>query len=294
MIKKQIILSLGLLLLLATAGYGQFYKHKYNTKKPTGAEKFEKTQWWLGFKAGANLTQTNVSARYYGFSPVNYETSTLDKEYDAFDKIGGQAGLEITFYHQGFSFSFQPNYRRQSFSYSNNYQWLSTEDAANSIDLKYDYNHKLDYVEMPLIIKYDILRSTKFRPFVQIGGYYAVLTNANKEIEISGTDFASGNAGPFENENLIIGAKDLFINSSVGILGGVGVAYDFWNIRLVFDASYKHGLNNITNQENRYSENQLSGLGDALDDVQLNNLSFNFGALFPLRFISSEGHNAVR
>lgn len=294
MVKKSIILSLSIFMLLSFAAHGQFYKHKYNTKKPSEADKFEKTQWWLGFKAGANLTEPNVSQQYYGFSPVNYPASDLDKDYDSWDKLGGQAGLEITFYHQGFSFSFQPNYRRQSFSYSNTYQWLSSENSANSIDLKYDYNHKLDYVELPLLIKYDILKGSKFRPFVQVGGYYATLTNANKEIEISGTDYASGNAGPFDNQQLIIGANDLFIKSSVGILGGVGVAYDFWNIRLVFDASYKHGLNNIADQKNRYAENQLSGLGDALDDIQLNNLSFNFGALFPLRFISSEGHNAVR
>ena len=272
----------------------QFYKHKYNTKKPTEGDKFLKSQWWLGFKAGSNVSKAMSEAKYSALSPINYPASNLDKLYSSYDKIGGQAGIEITFYHQGFSFSFQPNYRRQRFSYSNNYEWISSENPDNTLMLKYDQDHKLDYIDMPLIVKYDILKASKFRPFLQVGAFYSVLVNANKEIEISGTDYASGNAGPFENQNMIIGANDLFIKSSTGLIAGAGVTYDFWNIRLVFDASYRYGFNNITNTKNRYSENQLSGIGDALDDMKLRNIGFNIGALFPLRFISSQGHNAVK
>jgi hypothetical protein len=274
--------------------FAQLHKHKYNTKKPTLGDKFLKTQWWLGFKAGANLTEATPETSYSGLSPTNYDASLIEKKYDGFDKLGGQAGLEITFYHQGFSISFQPNYRRQRFSYNNSYEWFSLEDANNTLSLKYDQDHKLDYIELPLLIKYDILKSSKFRPFIQVGAYYATLASATKEIEISGTDFASGGAGPFENQKQIIGADQLFLKSSTGIIGGVGVSYDFWNVRLVFDASYRYGFNNITNAKNRFSENQLSGIGDALDDIKLRNLTFNIGLLFPMRFISDQGHNAVK
>ncbi|MEQ8927368.1 MAG: porin family protein [Fulvivirga sp.] len=286
-----------LIIFLSVAGMAcaqPAYLNKYNSKKPSQGDKFLKTQWWLGFKAGVNLTKATSDATYSGYSPTNYDASLLEKKYDSYDGANGQAGLEITFYHQGFSFSFQPNYRRQTFAYSNAYEWTSSEDAGNTISLNYDQNHKLDFIDLPLIIKYDILKSTKLRPFVQAGFFYSTLVSALKEVEISGEDLASGSAGPFENQTVIIGADNLFIKPSWGYLVGGGVAYDFWNVRLVLDASYRIGLTNITNAQNRYSENQLSGLGDAMDDIQLDNISINFGLLFPLRFISSDGHNAVR
>ncbi|MEL7003131.1 MAG: hypothetical protein AAFN93_10395 [Bacteroidota bacterium] len=84
----------------------------------------------------------------------------------------------------------------------------------------------------------------------------------------------------------------MFISSSVGVAGGVGVSYDVLNVRIIFDATYRYGLNNVTNAENRFSENQLSGIGDALDDLEFRNISFNLGILFPLRFLT-KGYSAT-
>lgn len=261
------------------------------SKRPNPGDKFLQTQWWLGFKAGTNISRASADASYSGYSPINYNPSEIQKSYADFENLTGQAGLEITFYHKGFSFSFQPNYRRQQFGYSNAYTWQDSEEESNFISLNYDQAHKLDFIELPVFLKYDILKTTKLRPFVQVGFFYGTLVNAQKEVSISGEDRASG--GPFENEEFIIGADDLFIKSSIGVVGGVGLYYDFWNLRLVFDVSYRMGLNNLTNAENRFSENQLSGIGDAMDDIMMDNVTINFGCLFPLRFISS-GINAVR
>ena len=283
-----------ILLIISCSAYAQPAYMNKKTKKPTENDRFLQTQWWLGFKAGVNMSEATPGTRYSGYSPTNYSSDLLDKEYGSYDKINGQAGLEITFYHRGFSFSFQPNFRRVSFGYANEYSWVSTEDPTNTLTLRYDQTNKLDYIEMPLLIKYDIIKTTKLRPFVQAGFSFATLSSAIKEIEISGEDLASGSAGPFDNQNIIIGATDLFIKPSMSYILGGGIAYDFWNVRLSLDASYRMGITNITNAKNRYSENQLSGLGDAMDDITLDNISINFGCLFPLRFISSSGHNAVR
>jgi len=64
-----------------------------------------------------------------------------------------------------------------------------------------------------------------------------------------------------------------------------------WNVRLVFDAVYRHGLNNVTNVSNRFSSNQLASIGDALDDMTLKNISFSIGCAFPLRFISKNNQS---
>ncbi len=260
-------------------------------KRPSANESFLKTQWWLGFKAGANATAASPEARFSGFSPVNYSATENNKSYDDYDGITGHAGLEITFYHHGWSFSLQPNYRRQQFTYGNDYTWEETNNPDNSLVLNYSQNHLLDYIELPFFIKYDITQ-TSFRPFIQIGAYYATLVNAQKSVEISGTDFASGNAGPFETQELIIGANDLFLKSSTGLAGGVGFSYDFWNVRLVFDATYRYGLNNVVDVKNRYAINELASIGDAMDDIKLKNISVSIGCVFPLRFIS-EGYQST-
>ena len=259
-------------------------KNGYNTRKPSD-NPFLKSQWWLGFRAGANITEAVPDERFSAFSPLNYSSGELDKEYESFNLLGGYAGIEITYFHHGFSFSFQPNYRRQRFEYANEFTWEGTT-GNNTVRLKYVQDHQLDYIEFPLFIKYDIIRASRWRPFVQLGAYYGLLTSANKSLEVSGSDAASGAASPFENESVIIGAEDLFIQSSAGLAGGIGLNYDVANVRIVFDITYRYGLHNITNTETRFSENQLSGIGDALDNIKMQNISASFGVLFPLRYVT--------
>ena len=254
-------------------------------------DKYLKTQWWLGLRLGGSLTSAVPDARYSGFSPINYASNKGEKTYDDFSAFNGMAGVEITFYHHGFSFSLQPNYRRNKITYSNDYLWSETSNPDNSLELRYEQDHLLDYIEIPLFVKYDLMQG-KVRPFVQVGAYYAVAVGANKSIDISGTDSASGNIGPFETQTTTIGAEDLFIKSSTGVAGGVGVSYDIWNVRLVFDAVYRYGLNNVTDVRNRFSSNKLASIGDALDDMTLRNISFSIGCAFPLRFIS-KSHQSV-
>lgn len=263
----------------------------YTSRKDKKDDTFLDTQWWLGFKGGVNLSEAEPGDRFSAFSPINYSDEDNQKTYSSFEGLAGQAGIEITFYHKGFSFSLQPNYRRQRFSYFNNLLWEDANNAGSRLELRYDQDHQLDYIEIPLFIKYDFTK-TKLRPFIQVGAYYATLVSANKSLQISGADFASGAVGPFQNEEVIVGAEDLFIDSSVGVAGGVGLSYDVLNVRVIFDATYRYGLNNVTDVANRFSENQLSGIGDALDDIELRNVSLNLGILFPLRFLAS-GFNSV-
>ena len=248
---------------------------------------FLQTQWWLGFIVGGNLTQASPTTRFSAFSPNNFSTNMVDKEYQSYNQLGGQAGIEITFYHNGLSVTIQPNYRRQIFTYSNEYAWFDGGNPTNRLELYYQQDHKLDFVELPLLFKYDFTRGA-IRPYVQVGGYYGVLVNATKSVDISGADFASGGQDEFDGGSLVIGADDLFIKSSLGLMGGVGLSYDVWNVRMILEAHYRHGLNNISDAENRYTNNQLAGIGDALDDIQLRNISINAGILFPLRFISKD------
>ncbi len=262
-------------------------------KSKKSSDPFEKSQWWIGIKLGANLTQAIPEARYTPFSATDGRPAeTYDKTYQDFSEWGAQAGLDINFFYNGFTVSFQPNFRRQRFTYSNQYIWFDPEDAQNTLSLDYTQDNKLDYIELPLMIKYDILR-TAFRPTVFVGGFYATLVEAQKALSITGTDLASGGVSEFQGEEIIVGARDLFNNTSLGLVGGVGCSYNVGNVRFALDVAYRYGLNNISNACNRYTNQRLVGVGDIMDDIKLRNLSVSFSCLFPMRFLRTGSFRAV-
>ncbi len=64
--------------------------------------KYLEKQFWLGLKAGANLSKPHVETAYSVLSPTNYDASVTRKKYESFKQMGSQATLEITFYYRGF------------------------------------------------------------------------------------------------------------------------------------------------------------------------------------------------
>ena len=110
----------------------------------------------------------------------------------------------------------------------------------------------------------------------------------SKEVSINGIDNAAGGVNEFKDESIIIGAKDLFAKNHWGLMGGAGLNYNLGNnVRLNLDVMYRYGMSNIVSTKNRYDSDRLSGVGDVMDDLTLDNLAFSVGCLFPLRFLSS-------
>src|SRR6267378_8544328 len=106
-------------------------------------DNFLQKQWWLGFKAGVNLSEAVPTQRYTVLTPTNYSGTKVDKVYDGFKKTGSQATLEITFQYKNLSFSTQPTYRQSRFTYSNQFRWTNANDANGSLDQKYDFEQKV-------------------------------------------------------------------------------------------------------------------------------------------------------
>jgi len=270
----------------------QVHRKKIGYSKGLPQDDFSKTQFYIGLRGGISFTKANVINRYSSFVSINNPDENYEKSYSNYKKLGAFVGMEFDFYFKGFTASFQPNYRREIYSYSNTYQWVDANDASNFLALQYHQDTRLDYIELPLFIKYDILKK-KFRPFVQIGFYYAMLNGATKHLVVDGTDNASGTSRNFTLQDDIVGAKDLFITSSIGMAYGLGFSYKVGNVRLILDATFRKGLNNISNVNNRYSANTLTGAGDVSDDVTVDNLAFSFGCLFPMKFLTSSEYKAV-
>jgi hypothetical protein len=286
------ILLLTLFLCVTIAASAQQKKRKpgsYNNSGRENAKAFLHKQWWVGLKAGVNLSDPRVDKSYAILSPVDYTPDGVVKKYDNFKLLGKQIGLEATFYFKGFCISLQPTYQQTRFQYSNRYEWEDNPEEENSpyhVVLNYEQEQNIEHLLIPLIVKYELV-GRKFSPYIQAGVFSGFLLNATKTVRVSGVDFASGGESKFENEPVIVGAKDLFAKTHYGALAGAGFNYAVGNIRLNFDVQYKMGLTNITSAENRYANDRLSGIGDAMGDVLLDNVSVSIGALFPLRFLSS-------
>lgn len=248
--------------------------------------KFLEKQWWLGLKGGTNLTRAAVTTHFSGLSPTNYPTDETHKEYEDFKSFGSQVTLEGTFYFRQLSLSVQPTYSRSQFVYTNHYTWTDPENAGHSLELNYRQLQKTEHLVIPVLVRYD-LTETKFRPYVQAGAFASLLINAGKEVTISGTDYASGGEHEFSGDPIIVGARDLFANAYYGLCGGAGVHYHQGNVRLTLDILYRYGMTNIVSPSHRYGNDRLAGVGDAMDDMTMDNLVISLGCVFPLRFLGN-------
>lgn len=286
---KKFYLLFLLSALLSLQAFAQ--ARKVNKKNPTGLAAAKKTnpflqkQFWLGFKAGTNLTQASVQEPYSVIVPPQ-NAIVDDKAYKNFNLTGSQVALEVTFYTRGFSISIQPTYFHSRFEYSNRYEWIDATNPANLLTLNYQQEQQTDYAELPLIVKYDIAGNV-LRPYIQAGVYYAMLVNANKAVTVNGVDYASGGLNEFKSDPILVGAEDLFANNYWGVLAGVGVNYNLGNVRLTLEGNYRIGMSLTNSTENRYKNDRLAGVGDALDDIKLNNIVISFGCLFPMRYLAS-------
>ncbi|WP_424962231.1 outer membrane beta-barrel protein [Ekhidna sp.] len=255
-------------------------------KKPdkNPLESFLDTQFWLGIKMGMNYTQAFPETRNTGFSPIDYNADSLQKSYDNFALPGAHVGLEMNFYHKGFSASFQPAYKRSRFKYNSVLEWQG-ETSGNRFETRYDVEQRVDVLELPLMIKYDVIRSGKIRPFVMVGGFHSRILSAQKEVDITQIDYSSGNPLTSDGGSTSLGVKDAFKPFS-GVSGGVGVNLDYWNIRTVFEVNYKHSLTSTT--QPNVQQNELSSLGETNDEIFLRDINVSLSFVFPFRFIDQQ------
>ena len=280
------VLSFGSKLLLITLlcipAFGATAQRNAKPMKST-FENFLDTQYWLGVRFGVNYTQPLAQERFSSFSPINYPSDALDKEYYTFQNIGVQAGLDMSLYHKGFSIVLQPTYKRLNYSYMSKREWLD-ETQAVAFETQYDIEQNFNLVELPLGIRYEIFKKGKIRPFAHIGAQYSLLVSANKNTAITHTDYSSGNASSYSGGKISLGGKEGF-KGFFSALGGVGAAFDYWNVRTVVAASYHYALTSVVDEKQNFKDNELSSLGESNDKLNINNIDISVSLVFPLRYI---------
>lgn len=284
--KQYLFLAITFLLTFAAEAQVKKKKNAQFNKMNKPENTFLNKQWWIGLKGGLNFSSVYVDQSFSVITPTNYDATLSGKKYEEWDPISAQAGIDITFYLKGFSISVQPTFQTIRFGYSNNYEWTNSENPEQRLELEYTQQQKADYVIIPLLFRYEH-SFNKFSPYLQAGVYGGYPLDGTKEARYSGTDYASGGVNVISSEPVEVGAKDLFAPAHYGIVGGGGLYFTTGNIRLNLDIQYKYGLTLINSTENRYSNDRLSGFGDAMDNIMFRNIAVSVGTLFPLRFLSS-------
>jgi len=246
---------------------------------------FLKTQWFIGIQGGTNITQALPTQEFMGITNVNLEEAT--KTYTNFSLAGTNAGLNLTFYYKGLSIGTTPGWRQMRFEYNLAENWVDNT-GATAMTMDYHTDHRLDYFELPLFVRYDILKQP-LKPYVMAGVFQGYRVNAVKSMQVTYTDLAFSPPQVSIYPPTSANVDPSFQRSYTGLLAGIGIGYDLdSNVRASLEVNYRESLGNVIDPSHRFSETTFSGFGDIFDDMRLRNLSINVSLLFPLRYISSD------
>jgi len=247
-------------------------------------------QWWIGLRAGTNLNSASVTKSYSVFSyPAAIPEGDNEKKYDSFSSPALEFGFSVSYeFMRGLSVNLLPVYSSNRLSYTNTFSWSEETEPNNLVQVSYDIETRLQYVQFPLTIKYELTQS-KFKPYIQAGGYYGLLTDAIKKVKTTSLDRASGADEEKNITELSVGINDRIRKNNYGVLGGIGFTWNLGNARFGLEANYLYGLQNLDNTTNKYFDNQLlTGVYDVPDDYKLNTIEVVLQAIIPLKFITSK------
>lgn len=238
----------------------------------------------LGIKIGINSTIPHIGQRYSILGPAfSTEGDPYCKEYSykLAHILGGQLGgiLEYTL-KKRLSICLEVNSLALNFRYNNILNWEVIDGNQGAGDVKsliFIHRHNIYYLEFPILLKYRFVKNqSKLVPYLQMGGYLRFLQLfANKSI--------MSDLGIEETFNF----KKLFNRFNSGFCVGAGIGYDTVlkgiqgiRFRLEFEVNYKHGFNNVVNEDRRYTHEELVfGYYDVFDDMKLSNWHFGFKLL---------------
>ncbi len=143
------------------------------------------------------------------------------------------------------------------------------------------HRHELYYIEVPVFLKYRFVNvRSRLKPYLQIGGFFRGLQFAHKSIDT----VLNG-----KKETKLLNLEKRIHRIDSGLCFGAGITYDtrFAGFRLFLEleVNYRHGFNNIVNEDQRYENAELiPGYYDVFDDIKLRNWDLTFKILLPISF----------
>jgi hypothetical protein len=122
------------------------------------------------------------------------------------------------------------------------------EEAGDSLE------YRFDYIQVPVLLKINVIPAGPVRPFIAVGGYGSYLLKAKGVMVVGGVT---------EEEDL----SDTFQKYDYGAVGGAGLAFHLPGISITVEGRYNLGLANILKDpsEGEYVKNRsimaLVGIG---------------------------------
>lgn len=285
--------------LFALLFFLQISESTYAQKKPpkkTGSGK-QLPQLQLGLKTGINFTKVQSLLPFSALENTSEDPEFNHKKYKK-GRPGSQLGFTAAFgLNNTFTFSISPVYINYNFEYEDAHSWEDLEVTENNTKLDFTHKHNLQYIEVPLTVKYHFLPG-KIKPYLEAGAYFGVLQQATKNIRTTRIDNATSENEIKVSDEQTIGAKSLFIRSHAGAIAGAGIRYDVGRVSSLMEGStnlgvvtiflsgvYKYGFNNITDVKNRYADNRsFFATYDVMDDLKIRNIEVSLGCLFTLKY----------
>jgi hypothetical protein len=239
----------------------------------------------VGAKGGLTFAQPIVLQKFNVVNPLdNAISQSGNKTYKSlFHNIGYQYAFTALYkLKESLDIRLEPNFATYIYKYQTEYSWISSGSDAEQIDMSIKHRHSLNYLEIPITLRY-LYGSGTARPFIQGGIYYGFLLNAIKSSEKIETYSNSLGTSTLNSEKQTGDARSLYVKSRYGFNAGIGIDYDFSAVHLTFDINLNFGINSVANESGRYSNQQYtSGLYDIQDNIRLIIPSVNIGILFPL------------
>ncbi|SFE93377.1 outer membrane beta-barrel protein [Thermoflexibacter ruber] len=249
----------------------------------------------IGGVIGSNLSFAMPTERFSIFNNMQLgnSISSEKKYFNSFEEnnlIGFRLGFLLTYaLTKNFALLIQPSYSNYRFAYRDFYGWADNPAPNLSLllDLEKNSIQSINYIEIPAVMRYQFLIDKKFKPYLLLGAFNGLLSNASKTlvikelpgIRINGekTDFFGNTASARYD------VTNLLSSHYYGLVIGTGMGYHFQNFRFSFSATYRYGLNNIVNPAQRYTNQDLVfGYHDIFDNMLLNSLSLQLSISYVL------------
>ncbi len=235
----------------------------------TKAKGFSFENFTMGIKGGINFSLVIPTTGNSIFSGSNSA-----KNYNPFyQNIGYQMGFILRYsISRDIKISIQPSINEYSYRYSTEYSWT----GSTNLNYLLEYKQNMRFFEIPLIVGY-YFKAQKWQPYVQGGGYYAMLMNSN-----SYTDITETLDNQVLNSSSTVNSNGIYKKNQFGILAGAGIRYAAGRTMIGFEANYRFLLTPLSSTASRYGNNQVIGNYDIPDDVLFNNIALTINITVPL------------
>lgn len=241
----------------------------------------------VGVKGGINFSLIIPFDRksvFSGQDPGGYEKDYLFPLQNRGLSLGFIIRYDIT---KVLKLSIQPSSNDYKYGYTTLYQWAGN----TNLQIESEYNHKLRFFELPLILGVHTTYQT-WQPYFQGGVYWGRILDATTETSVVETSTNLVGSEDSESYTTLANSASLYKKNQYGLVVGAGLAYQAGRTTIGLEANYRLVLSNLNTTETQFMNNQVvSGSYDVPDKFKFSNLELTLNIIVPLICRNSSTRN---